>query len=221
MQFPAPQRLPLGPLMDFGYEDEVLFPLKLHVADGVKGGPVNLHAKVDWLVCRATCIPGKAELEVRKNVWDGMYEIPYSHRTLGSLFLGRPSKSLPDIPEPLPSSDRAVFQPTKEGFRLWVETGQTEAEASFFPSDENILDNPAPQMLTPTAKGLILEKEFWSFRAVGRSSLRRRQARLRLNRWHRRHPILPPRRQRCSHHGPRQLPRSQIRPARNRSRSVS
>jgi thiol:disulfide interchange protein DsbD len=157
MQFPAPQRLPLGPLMDFGYEDEVLFPLKLHVADGVKGGPVNLHAKVDWLVCRATCIPGKAELEVRKNVWDGMYEIPYSHRTLGSLFLGRPSKSLPDIPEPLPSSDRAVFQPTKEGFRLWVETGQTEAEASFFPSDENILDNPAPQMLTPTAKGLILD----------------------------------------------------------------
>ena len=26
MQFPAPRRLPLGPLMDFGYEDEVLFP---------------------------------------------------------------------------------------------------------------------------------------------------------------------------------------------------
>ncbi len=26
MQFPAPKRLPLGPLMDFGYEDEVLFP---------------------------------------------------------------------------------------------------------------------------------------------------------------------------------------------------
>jgi len=26
LQFPAPKRLPLGPLMDFGYEDEVLFP---------------------------------------------------------------------------------------------------------------------------------------------------------------------------------------------------
>src|ERR1700733_8924331 len=27
MQFPAPSRLPLGPLMDFGYEDEVALPV--------------------------------------------------------------------------------------------------------------------------------------------------------------------------------------------------
>src|SRR5215472_15686459 len=32
LQFPAPKRLPLGPLMDFGYEDEVLFPFTLNVA---------------------------------------------------------------------------------------------------------------------------------------------------------------------------------------------
>ena len=32
MQFPAPSRLPLGPLMDFGYENEVLFPFSLDVA---------------------------------------------------------------------------------------------------------------------------------------------------------------------------------------------
>ncbi len=27
LQFPPPKRLPLGPLMDFGYEDEVVFPI--------------------------------------------------------------------------------------------------------------------------------------------------------------------------------------------------
>ena len=32
LQFPAPKRLPLGPLMDFGYENEVLFPIPMHVA---------------------------------------------------------------------------------------------------------------------------------------------------------------------------------------------
>src|SRR6267154_710787 len=32
MQFPIPSRLPLGPLMDFGYEDEVAFPVKLTVS---------------------------------------------------------------------------------------------------------------------------------------------------------------------------------------------
>ena len=57
----------------------------------------------------------------------------------------------------MPTTDKAVFQPTKEGFRLSVETGQTETEALFFPSDENILDNPAPQKLATTAKGLILD----------------------------------------------------------------
>jgi thiol:disulfide interchange protein DsbD len=157
MQFPAPRRLPLGPLMDYGYENEVLFPLKLYVADSVKAGPVTLHAKVDWLVCRETCIPGKAELEVKKNVWEGMFEIPYHPRTLDSLFLGRTSKSLPEIPKPFPANAKAVFQQVSTGFRLTIETERHETEASFFPSDPDILDNPAPQKLTPTANGLILD----------------------------------------------------------------
>src|SRR5664280_166020 len=63
MQFPAPKRLPLGPLMDYGYEDEVLFPVTLNVAKTTKPGLAVLHAHVDWLVCRGSCIPGKADLE--------------------------------------------------------------------------------------------------------------------------------------------------------------
>ena len=58
LEFPAPRRLPLGPLMDFGYENEVLFPFKLNVAQTAKPGWAILHAKVDWLVCQASCIPG-------------------------------------------------------------------------------------------------------------------------------------------------------------------
>ena len=63
MQFPAPKRLPNGPLMDYGYENEVLFPFTLTVAKSAKPGPAPLHAKVDWIVCREVCIPGKAELD--------------------------------------------------------------------------------------------------------------------------------------------------------------
>ena len=58
--FPAPKRLPVGPLMDFGYENDVIFPVKLQVARGAKSGV--LQAKVSWLVCREVCIPGKALL---------------------------------------------------------------------------------------------------------------------------------------------------------------
>src|ERR1035437_8041914 len=150
MQFPAPKRLPLGPLMDFGYDDEVSFPLKLHVANSVKTGPVTLHAKVDWLVCQDRCIPGKAELEVQRNVYVGLYTILYSPDPLFK-------RSFDRIPKPLPAKFKAAFQPTSEGFRLLVETGQREVSATFFPSDQDILDNSAPQKLTPIPNSLILD----------------------------------------------------------------
>jgi thiol:disulfide interchange protein DsbD len=150
LQFPAPKRMPLGPLMDYGYENEVQFPLQLKVADGVKDGPVTLHAKVDWLVCRERCIPGKADLEVQRNVFVGLYDLTYT---------GVPTfiRFFDHIPKSLASFHKATFQPTPEGFRLTVETGRRELSATFFPEDQDIIDNPAPQKLTPTANGLILD----------------------------------------------------------------
>src|ERR1700739_251075 len=68
LEYPIPKRLPRGPLMDFGYEDEVLFPLKLNVASGASSGPATLHAKIDWLVCRGSCIPEKTELELDRPI---------------------------------------------------------------------------------------------------------------------------------------------------------
>jgi len=150
--FPAPKRLPLGPLMDYGYENEVLLPLQLRVADGVNPGPVTLHAKVDWLVCREACIPGKAELEVRRSVYDHP-ATPVSLPADAQVF----KRFLGLIPKVSPAKFKAGFQSTKDGFRFTVETGQRELSAVFFPTDPDILDNPAPQKLTPTANGLILD----------------------------------------------------------------
>jgi thiol:disulfide interchange protein DsbD len=152
LEFPAPQRLPLGPLMDFGYEGEVLFPFSFDVARTVKPGPAALHAKVEWLVCREVCIPGKAELEVDRTVSTAPgKEAPVaSDRDIYNRLAGR-------LPKPLPAGDKTVFQPSATGFRLAVETGQRETQGVFFPVDQDILDNPAPQTVTATAKGLVLE----------------------------------------------------------------
>jgi len=153
LQFPAPRRLPLGPLMDFGYENEVLFPFTFQVAENAKEGPAVLHAKVDWLVCREVCIPGKADLDENVQL---LHAAPMAEPVSGV------DQSIWDrlanaLPQPLPSSDSAVFQPTPTGFRLAVSTGQREAQAEFFPEDENILDNPAPQTMTPVKNGLVLD----------------------------------------------------------------
>jgi thiol:disulfide interchange protein DsbD len=153
MQFPAPKRLPLGPLMDFGYEDEVLFPMKFQVAGTVKDGPAVLHAKVDWLVCRQVCLPGKAELQTTLQL--SSKEPPVaSGSALDAELVKRLAKTLP---VPLPAGFKPVFELTQEGFRLGVETGKRETEAVFFPAEQDIVENPAPQKLTPTARGLILD----------------------------------------------------------------
>jgi thiol:disulfide interchange protein len=152
IQFPAPKRLPLGPLMDFGYENEVLFPLTLSVAKSTKAGPAPLHAKVDWLVCREVCIPGKAELEIAATVADHPVKAVASAADV-DLY----KRLLSLVPEPLPASDRAVFAPTADGFRLALTTGQRESSGEFFPAEQNILSNPAPQAVTATATGLVLD----------------------------------------------------------------
>ena len=151
MQFPAPMRLPLGPLMDFGYEDEVVFPITLYVDSSFKpGSTVHLVAKVSWLVCKGSCIPGKTNLELNVPVVRGK---PGGNGLVIPLL----KRFWTEIPKPLPVSFRTNYQPSKEGFRLTIETGKREQSAEFFPEEQDIIDNPAPQKLTPTANGLILD----------------------------------------------------------------
>jgi thiol:disulfide interchange protein DsbD len=152
LQFPVPKRLPLGPLMDFGYEDEVLFPFQLKVAPSAKSSPAVLHAKVDWLVCREVCIPGKAELEATRPVTNQASKAATVEPD--ATLYARLGNRLPQSP---PSAFKAGFEPTATGFRLTLITSQKETQASFFPADQNVLDNPAPQKLTPKAKGLTLD----------------------------------------------------------------
>ncbi len=63
IEWPAPQMLPVGPLMNYGYEGTVLHLSELKVAPGqATGGKATLKARADWLVCRETCIPDGADL---------------------------------------------------------------------------------------------------------------------------------------------------------------
>jgi thiol:disulfide interchange protein DsbD len=153
MQFPAPQRLPLGPLMDFGYANEVLYPFTVRAGATASPGSVVLHAKVDWLVCREVCIPGKAELDQNVNVVSGTPVVNLISPDDQQLW----TRLAKQLPQALPSSDTAIFQPTHTGFRLAITTGQRETQAEFFPEDQDILSNPAPQIVTPTANGVILD----------------------------------------------------------------
>jgi thiol:disulfide interchange protein DsbD len=152
LQYPIPKRLPLGPLMDFGYEDEVLFPFQLNVSSGTSGSPSVLHAKVDWLVCRGSCIPEKTELELTRPIASA--DTASGPVQTDQNIWARLAKHLP---QPPPATLKIGFVPTATGFRMTVNTGHKETEASFFPATADILSNPAPQVATPTSAGVTLD----------------------------------------------------------------
>ena len=67
--WPTPKTIPIGPLANYGYEDEVLLPVPVTVAADYKpnaqGGEVVIGLKARWLVCRLECIPEEGEFELR------------------------------------------------------------------------------------------------------------------------------------------------------------
>ena len=63
IEWPAPKALPAGPLVNYGYEGEVLHLVDLTTDRTVApGGNITLNARADWLVCKETCIPEGADL---------------------------------------------------------------------------------------------------------------------------------------------------------------
>lgn len=64
LQWPVPQRIPVGPLVNYGYEDSVMLLTELTPTLDADGD-VIVRADVDWLVCREECIPQSASIDLR------------------------------------------------------------------------------------------------------------------------------------------------------------
>jgi thiol:disulfide interchange protein DsbD len=62
--WPAPKRIQFGPLVNYGYENEVLLPVQIHVDPKFSGSNLPLKANLRWLVCSDICVPGKATLDL-------------------------------------------------------------------------------------------------------------------------------------------------------------
>lgn len=64
--WPSPRALPVGPLVNYGYEGEALLLTEIAVAPGFSSaGPATLSARADWLVCKEICIPEGADLALQ------------------------------------------------------------------------------------------------------------------------------------------------------------
>ncbi|MEP6831466.1 MAG: protein-disulfide reductase DsbD domain-containing protein [Rhizomicrobium sp.] len=149
IQWPTPKRLPVGPLMDYGYEGKLWLLQKLTVpADAKVGDTITLKAAADWLVCKDICVPEDATLTL-------------------------PIKVGPAAPDPSVAKDFAaarnllpVVSPWKLNYALSKNldlyanapalAAAHPVEASFFPDKPGIVKGAAPQKMGFTKDGLVL-----------------------------------------------------------------
>lgn len=57
IQWPTPNKIPYPPLLNYGYENNVILLQKLKAPENLPPGPLKLSADIEILVCKDICIP--------------------------------------------------------------------------------------------------------------------------------------------------------------------
>ena len=151
IQWPAPQALPVGPLVNYGYEGEVLLLTDIVATpDFLSGKTVILNARADWLVCKEICIPEGADLSLA---------LPVANRSEADPRWGGPiARTRAALPRPLAGWDVAA-----SGHGAQVDlaltaraAGGDPGEVRFFPFSEGKIEAGAPQTLARDGSTLKL-----------------------------------------------------------------
>jgi thiol:disulfide interchange protein DsbD len=152
IEWPAPQRIPYGPLVNFGYQGEVLLPLRVTPPSGLPlGDSLPVEAEASWLVCEQICIPETGRFRLDLPVAAAARPDP----ALALLFAAVEAAQ----PRPAPWAARVEAGPGRAARLLLDGPGLSPAtvrEAFLFPDAPDALDHVAPQHLTVREGGLAL-----------------------------------------------------------------
>jgi thiol:disulfide interchange protein len=150
--WPTPHRLPVGPLVNYGYSGEVLLPMTLTAPASARvGETVTLKAAAAFLVCEEICIPEDALLTLSLPITAGPAQAdpkwgPAIAKTLAAA--------------PKTTGLAASFQ--HEGGRLTLAAtgsalnGPKVREAYFYPFSGTAIDHAKPQGVERGPDGLTL-----------------------------------------------------------------
>ena len=150
--WPLPKRLPVGPLVNYGYEGEVLLPLPVSAPAAARPGQTAvLTARAAFLVCKEICVPEDATLTIALPVTAG--PAPPDPRWSGPI-----AKALAEAPKP--AGLTAAFERRGTGVALGVAgpalKGAEVHDVYFYPYDGTVIDHARPQPVDRGAQGVTL-----------------------------------------------------------------
>ncbi|MCS6812459.1 MAG: protein-disulfide reductase DsbD family protein [Cyanobacteria bacterium] len=150
--YPYPERLPVPPLMNFGYKDEVYYLVKITPAANVPTGQsVTLRAEGEILVCKVECVPEPKSVSLTLPV---TAEPPAQDPAMAAAF----TRVRQALPQPSPWSVSFAVEETTLRLRVAVTNlskGQVRA-VEFFPYQDGVMENAADQAWTIDSDGLTL-----------------------------------------------------------------
>jgi len=148
IQWPRPKRLPVGPLMDYGYEGTPWLLSNLTAPADAAPGPVVIKAHASWLVCQQICIPEDATLTLNLTVGAGGHD-PGVAKDFAAARALLPIASPWKVTYALgPNLDLYVAAPAL--------AASHPATADFFPATSGIIKNAAPQLVGYAKDGMVL-----------------------------------------------------------------
>ena len=161
IQWPYPMHLPIGPLMNYGYEDEVVLLSHLTPPASAAPGKYDIRANAEWLVCKDVCIPEKGTLDIAMPV--AAAEPAPNPRY--QAHIGRARNMLPV------RAEGWKFESAITGnslvVRLTPPAGPAvPARASFFPEREQLIEPAAPQKVSREGNALRIEMKLAEPRAA-------------------------------------------------------
>jgi len=140
--WPTPKKLPVGPLMNFGYEGTLLLPVPVTVPPGFQGASLPVRLEAQWLVCKDVCIPESGDFAL---------EIPTQAATVAHAALFEAARAA--TPRTLAGA-QAVAQVGADGPQGSLQVRVQGLPAAwqgqklhFFPETAGVIDNAA----VPTA----------------------------------------------------------------------
>ncbi|MBX9752738.1 MAG: thioredoxin family protein [Roseococcus sp.] len=149
LQFPAPSRMPFGPLMNYGYAGEAAFLLTVTPPPGLRPGDyVTITADATWLVCADICIPEEGRFTLGLDV--AAAAIP-AH---AARFMAAEAA----MPRAAPFEASFAFAGPRGALTIRSPSFSAGAvrEAAFFPDGQNVIENAPEQRLTLRAGEITL-----------------------------------------------------------------
>jgi len=154
IRWPYPERIPVPPLMSYGYFDEVLLLVDVTPPTGLRPGTsVVLQGEAMWSVCSNICLPAQQhvwlELPVRQsaapdNRWADTFAA--SRNALAAVAEGW-------VVRAQHTATGYTLHVTSEGIDLG------EGDPYFFSSDEEVIDPAAPQLVSRQGRSYVIALE--------------------------------------------------------------